>query len=297
MTVAFLMLTSIVLWMIPVCAEWLFDFPSHSYEIVFWRGISIVAALWGFRHPWRKMPYVFVLLFAPFGWLPDIRQRLPILLLAGIPLCVIPYMAGRGAAWVRRRVRIWIRIKPTGVVLLTIIGIVPLVFSVLPEQVPATPSGNFRMMVASCRYVIVYSVVPLVWACRYSWRKIPYVVIPLFPSLIASVLFPNAMAILIYLLIFARFVGYYALGRGIARLWRWGRVRQRTVFFLLFVPILLSVVFPEDLLFLQDIDHALSPVGMLCAAGWGVAWLWRRINARKPLPLASPDGDGNVNDG
>ena len=226
MTVRVLIIISILLGLLPALAETPFRyFSDEAARAVFFAGIAVVSAVWGFRHPqWRKMPYVFILLLAP---LCNPSAFLLVMLAVVFSICTISYLAGRFVAWGWRQGRIAYKRGHLGCALTSIFGWVILsCFLWLPLVLAGTPlnffpSENKAWHLFFCEVIVVSAV----WGFRHPWRRISVIFVWIFAPLCLIVINPTLCLQItpwFFSSLLLSSVISYAFGKLIA--WGWRRI-------------------------------------------------------------------------
>lgn len=227
MTVFFFTIISTVLWMFVVFHET----PPFSFFIVedfqlftFLGGISIVSAIWGYRHPRQKMPYLLLLQVAP---LCDLVIRRGVFLVAGIVmgLCasVTSYAMGRGIARCVSALRTenlseskLAGMLKTGLPLIitsVFLGLAPIFGKEMPLHCPV------RIVEIVVGFVTLWGmdIASAAWGFRHSWEKMLFVcILPLGPFCLMMIMEPGPIWIFVLLDSLQVCLVSYMIGRWLA---------------------------------------------------------------------------------
>lgn len=192
------------------------DRDSAGWGVWAW-GVTLASAVWGFCYPqWRKMPYVFLLLiaFLPHvdagrGILDAIEKGAKMVIYLGLPFCTAFYLIGKGLACGFHAVKSS-KPKPLNIFLTICLWIF----------ISAVMWLNYDIFGAVPP--VIWFVCVVAWGFRYSWHRMPYVLLMPFYYIYHEGFHPRdgdwSCSVLVLLCIC---VTAYAAGRVIAWIWQW----------------------------------------------------------------------------
>lgn len=216
--ILFLAGASIVLWLFPTFAEEHPGYLAHKDDAygVFYAGIAVVSAAYGFRQPWRRMPDIFFLLFAPLCQMA-IRpgMLLPVTIFMGVNVCATSFMVARGFACCcsfRAKNSPHSNRMSTAMTILFFASISAALkllhfFTTLHGFYPTT------MFIIGA---VEIPVISMIWGVRHSWHKMPFVLILLLAPVCEIIIRHNEFWLGTLFFLLNKCVMSYALGRGMA---------------------------------------------------------------------------------
>ena len=229
MAVFLLVVISAILWLFPILAEPPFNYFVPNKDIgyfIFFGGIAVTSAIWGFRHPSRqKMPYVVVLLFAPLcHFVIYGGMLLPVTIVLGIGICVVSCMVGKGIVSCVSfhtekplkpdALRTFKTIFPL-IVISIVLGLIPILTEILFH---CPPDGVLGIV-----YAWGIPVASAIWGFRHAWHQMPYVFILPLASHCHLMIHPNEFWLLSLFCAFLTCAVSYIVGRGLAWVWQRGK--------------------------------------------------------------------------